>query len=140
MVPSLEPGIIFAGDYRIIRKLNSGGMGDIYLVEQLSVNSTRALKLMKPQPSAIRIYGGVLSRRRASAPGLPVSTSFRWSPREWMKRRRCRGLPAEYLEGDSLSTVLAQRERSIRPRCARSCASSATPLVRRTRRASSIEI
>ncbi len=109
MVPTLEPGSIFAGDYRIIRKLNSGGMGDIYLVEQLSVNSTRALKLMKPQllrdpdlrrrfEQEARICARIASEHivQVVAAGVDEASEMPW-------------IAMEYLEGDSLSTVLAQR-------------------------------
>lgn len=109
MVPSLEPGALFAGDYRIIRKLNSGGMGDIYLVEQLSVNSTRALKLMKPQllrdpdlrrrfEQEARICARIASEHivQVVAAGVDEASEMPW-------------IAMEYLEGDSLSTVLAQR-------------------------------
>ena len=43
---SFEPGTLFAGDYRIVKPLNSGGMGAVYVVEQLSTGKQRALKLM----------------------------------------------------------------------------------------------
>ncbi|HSQ62199.1 MAG TPA: serine/threonine-protein kinase [Polyangiaceae bacterium] len=42
----LAPGTVFAGDYRIVRPLSAGGMGAVYLVEQLSTGKHRALKLM----------------------------------------------------------------------------------------------
>jgi tRNA A-37 threonylcarbamoyl transferase component Bud32 len=44
----LEPGTIFARDYRIVRPLAEGGMGAVYLVEQVSTGKERALKLMHP--------------------------------------------------------------------------------------------
>ncbi len=50
MLPSeLAPGTIFAGDYRILRPLSSGGMGAVYVAEQLSTSKERALKLMRPE-------------------------------------------------------------------------------------------
>jgi tRNA A-37 threonylcarbamoyl transferase component Bud32 len=45
----LEAGSLFAGDYRIVRPLAEGGMGAVYVVEQLSTGKSRALKLMKPE-------------------------------------------------------------------------------------------
>ena len=45
----LESGSIFAGDYRIVRPLAEGGMGAVYLVDQLSTGKPRALKLMRPE-------------------------------------------------------------------------------------------
>ncbi len=42
----LQPGSIFAKDFRIIRHLSSGGMGSVFVVEQLSTGKERALKVM----------------------------------------------------------------------------------------------
>ena len=46
--PHLTPGTIFAGDFRVVRELRAGGMGTVYVVEQLSTGKPRALKLMLP--------------------------------------------------------------------------------------------
>jgi tRNA A-37 threonylcarbamoyl transferase component Bud32 len=45
----VEVGAIFAGDYRVVRPLSAGGMGAVWVVEQLSTSKERALKLMHPQ-------------------------------------------------------------------------------------------
>jgi eukaryotic-like serine/threonine-protein kinase len=42
----LQPGTVFGGDYRVVRPLNQGGMGAVYVAEQLSTGKARALKLM----------------------------------------------------------------------------------------------
>ena len=47
-VASLAPGSVFAHDFRIIAPLGHGGMGTIYVAEQLSTGKRRALKLMHP--------------------------------------------------------------------------------------------
>lgn len=44
----LQPGTVFARDFRIVRKLASGGMGALYVAEQLTTGRQRALKLMHP--------------------------------------------------------------------------------------------
>ncbi len=41
--------MVFAGDFRVLRPLSQGGMGAVYVVEQLSTGKQRALKLMLPQ-------------------------------------------------------------------------------------------
>ncbi len=48
----LAPGDVFAGDFRIVSLLAQGGMGAVYVVEQLSTNKRRALKLMLDARSA----------------------------------------------------------------------------------------
>jgi serine/threonine protein kinase len=45
----LQQGAIFAGDFKIERALSEGGMGAVYVVEQISTGKHRALKVMLPQ-------------------------------------------------------------------------------------------
>ncbi len=47
-LPTLSPGAIFAREFRIERLLAEGGMGAVYIVEQLSTGKRRALKVMLP--------------------------------------------------------------------------------------------
>ncbi|MFO0613520.1 MAG: serine/threonine-protein kinase [Polyangiaceae bacterium] len=46
---ALAPSAVFAKDFRVVRPLSSGGMGAVYIVEQLSTGKRRALKLMRPE-------------------------------------------------------------------------------------------
>ena len=48
----LQPGTVFAKDFRIVRHLSSGGMGSVFVVEQLSTGKERALKVMHMELSA----------------------------------------------------------------------------------------
>ncbi|MBI5532502.1 MAG: serine/threonine protein kinase [Deltaproteobacteria bacterium] len=48
----LEPGTVFAGEFRVVRPLKQGGMGFVYEAEQLSTGHLRALKLMNPALSS----------------------------------------------------------------------------------------
>ncbi len=45
---TLEAGSVFAREYRIVRLLAEGGMGAVYVVEQLSSGAQRALKVLHP--------------------------------------------------------------------------------------------
>ncbi|APR78756.1 Putative serine/threonine-protein kinase pknH [Minicystis rosea] len=45
----LTAGTVFAGDFKVIRPLRTGGQGSLYVVEQLSTSKQRALKLMLPE-------------------------------------------------------------------------------------------
>jgi tRNA A-37 threonylcarbamoyl transferase component Bud32 len=42
-------GTIIAGNYRVLRPLSEGGMGAVYVVEQVTTKKQRALKVMHPQ-------------------------------------------------------------------------------------------
>jgi serine/threonine protein kinase len=46
-VARLSPGTVFAGDFRVLRPLKEGGMGAVYVAEQLSTGKERALKIMQ---------------------------------------------------------------------------------------------
>ncbi len=45
---ALAPGALFAGDYRVVRPLAAGGMGAVYVAQQISTGKQRALKVMLP--------------------------------------------------------------------------------------------
>jgi len=56
-VEQLAPGSVVGGDFRVVSSLGAGGMGAIYVAEQLSTGKHRALKLMHPslvQDAALR--------------------------------------------------------------------------------------
>jgi serine/threonine protein kinase len=42
----VEAGTIFGSDFRVVRQLGAGGMGEVYVAEQLSTGKERALKVM----------------------------------------------------------------------------------------------
>src|SRR5438445_2089633 len=45
----LDDGTVFAGAFRVVRPLSEGGMGAVYVVEQMATGAPRALKVMHPQ-------------------------------------------------------------------------------------------
>src|SRR5688572_16657298 len=45
----LVAGAVFGREFRILRPLRAGGMGAVYVVEQLSTGAQRALKVMAPE-------------------------------------------------------------------------------------------
>ena len=48
-IVTLQAGAVFAKDFRVVAKLSEGGMGAVYVVEQISTGRERALKLMHPE-------------------------------------------------------------------------------------------
>ena len=49
----LIEGQVFAGQFRVVKALAQGGMGAVYVVEQLSTGKKRALKLMLPSAAVV---------------------------------------------------------------------------------------
>ena len=109
MWAELQPGTLFAVDYRVVRPIASGGMGSIYLVEQLSTAKPRALKVMHPQYARDeRLRARFEKEARVAAlidsdhvievlaAGVDAKTGIPW-------------LVMEYLRGDTLSGVVSQK-------------------------------
>jgi serine/threonine protein kinase len=44
-----EPGLLVGGDFRLVSPLREGGMGSVWVAEQLSVGRRRAVKLMRSE-------------------------------------------------------------------------------------------
>jgi serine/threonine protein kinase/alpha-tubulin suppressor-like RCC1 family protein len=108
-LPQLVPGMIFARDYRVLRHLSAGGMGAVYVVEQVSTQRQRALKIMLPDlvrdPKNRERFtqeATVGARIRSDhlvevvAAGIDEATETPW-------------MAMELLEGDELAKVLEQR-------------------------------
>lgn len=45
----LDPGVLVGGDFRVERKLSEGGMGAVFVAEQVSTGAKRALKIIRPE-------------------------------------------------------------------------------------------
>ncbi|MDB4929259.1 MAG: serine/threonine protein kinase, partial [Myxococcaceae bacterium] len=108
-LPQLVPGMIFARDYRVVRHLSAGGMGAVYVVEQISTHRQRALKIMLPDlvrdPKNRERFtqeATVGARIRSDhlvevvAAGIDEETETPW-------------MAMELLEGEELARVLEQR-------------------------------
>lgn len=110
-VLQLAVGTIFAGDYRIVLPLAEGGMGALYLADQLSTGNRRVLKLMQPQLVSdqrlrerfaleARIGSQIESDHVVQVLGAGVDPTF--------------GVPwlaMELLRGEDLATTIAKRGR-----------------------------
>ncbi len=110
MTPAeLAPGVTFAADFRVVRPLSRGGMGSVYVVDQLSTGRQRALKLMHPDlaqsPELRRRFEqeARVGARIASdhvveviAAGVDDATAMPW-------------LAMELLDGEDLASALSRR-------------------------------
>lgn len=105
----LAPGTLFAGDYRIVSPLAEGGMGAVYVAEQLSTGTRRAVKVMQPELAAnprsrerfdqeARLGALIPSEHvvKVVQAGLDDETAMPW-------------LCMELLDGEDLSQVLSRR-------------------------------
>ena len=50
-IRDLKPGMLIRGTYRIVRKLGQGGMGDVYLAEQILLGEPQVLKFLSKEVS-----------------------------------------------------------------------------------------
>jgi serine/threonine protein kinase len=109
MLVQIGPGTLFAQDFRIRRLIAEGGMGAVYVAEQLSTGRDRALKVMVPQLVAdarsrdrfaleARIGGRIQSDHvvEVLGSGIDEATQLPW-------------LAMELLEGNDLATVIERR-------------------------------
>ncbi|HEX5100404.1 MAG TPA: serine/threonine-protein kinase [Polyangiaceae bacterium] len=109
----LVPGQIFATDFRVVRPLSKGGMGSVYVVEQVSTELQRALKLMHPElvrdprlrqrfEQEARIGGHIASDHIAQviSAGVDAATGTPW-------------LAMELLQGETLAEWIVRRRTSL---------------------------
>jgi serine/threonine-protein kinase len=95
------------GDYRILRKLGQGGMGQVYLAEQVSLKRNVALKLLKPELAANET---ALKRFIAEAHSVAKATHANivqvYAIGEWQGMHF---MALEYVEGRNLRDFVAKK-------------------------------
>ncbi|MBK8937991.1 MAG: serine/threonine protein kinase [Polyangiaceae bacterium] len=106
--PLPASGSLFAGDFRVLQPLSEGGMGKLFLVEQLSTGRQRALKLMQPHLVSdpklrdrfvreARISASIESDHVAQVIGAGIEAGVPW-------------IAMELLQGEDLATAAQRRE------------------------------
>jgi serine/threonine protein kinase len=112
----LRPDQIFAEEFRVIKPLAAGGMGAVYVVEQLSTGKRRALKLMHASAAANGGERRFEQEARTSAL-IPSEHVVDVIAAGVDKESRIPWLAMELLEGESLEQFLAH-EGALAPRAA----------------------
>lgn len=94
-------------DFKVLRRLGQGGMGQVYLAEQLSLRRKVALKVLKPELAANEIS---LQRFQAEATNVAQATHANivqvYSVGSWQGLRY---MALEYVEGLNLREYLAKK-------------------------------
>jgi serine/threonine-protein kinase len=106
-------GRVIADRYLILAKLGEGGMGRVYVAEHVKMNRQCAIKVMNPSlmndsESARRFAREASNAARILHPN--VAAVF-----DYGEADRIVYLVMEYVDGDSLSTIL-ERDRALDPR------------------------
>ncbi len=99
------------GRYEVIKKLGEGGMGEVFLAFDTSLNRRVALKILSPEFSRDeqRIHRFNLEARAASALNHPnIITIY-----EIGKFENLEFIATEYIEGETLREVILRRELSL---------------------------
>ncbi len=95
------------GEYRVLRRLGQGGMGQVYLAEQASLRRRVALKVLKPELAA---NAGALQRFRAEAEAVARATHANIVQVYAIGEAGGHHFMAlEYVEGQSLRDRLARK-------------------------------
>ena len=106
---SLSPGMVF-GQYRIGRKLGSGGMGEVYQATHLFLGREVALKTLRPDAVDEHFKPLVLEARATSALDHPnIVKVYDVADVEGIAY-----IAMEYVEGQTLRLLLSQR--MLRPK------------------------
>jgi eukaryotic-like serine/threonine-protein kinase len=103
---TLEPGAIVAGRYRLIRRLGSGGMADVWLAEDQELGRQVALKFLLERFAQDRPFVERFRREATAAAGLQHPNVVGIYDRgEW---EGVHYIAMEYVEGASLKDLIAR--------------------------------
>jgi len=97
------------GDYQVLRKLGAGGMGDVYLAEQLSLRRKVALKILRPELAGV---DASLKRFKAEAEAVARATHANIVQIYNIGRTgNLNYMALEYVEGHSLRDLVDRNRR-----------------------------
>jgi serine/threonine protein kinase len=105
----LPPNTLFAGDYRIVQPLSAGGMGTLYVVEQVSTRKLRALKLMHRELVADESFRRRFEQEARIGARIPSEHVVEVQAAGVDAQTGAPYLVMELLEGENLGTLVARR-------------------------------
>src|SRR5436309_7538895 len=95
------------GEFRLLRRLGQGGMGQVYLAEQLSLKRKVALKILRPELAA---NPNALKRFKAEAEAVARATHANIvQVYEFNEADGVVYMALEYVEGRNLREYLARK-------------------------------
>lgn len=100
-------GKFFANRYKILKKIDSGGMANIYLAEDTTLSRKVALKILFPQLASDSNFIERFKREAKSMSNLShpnIATVY-----DWGKEEETYYIAMEYLSGHSLSQVINRK-------------------------------
>lgn len=98
---------VFANRYKIIKKIDSGGMANIYLANDMKLSRNVALKIMYPQLASDQNFVERFKREAKSMATLShpyIATVY-----DWGKEKEIYYMVMEYLSGENLSQIINKR-------------------------------
>jgi serine/threonine protein kinase len=107
--PQLQPGTVFAGRYRVVRRLGHGAMAAVYLVEEADTGARRALKVMNRELSRDRRFAARFAQEAVIGRGIRSEHVVAVLDAGIDSERGLSYLVMEHLEGVDLERWLARR-------------------------------
>jgi serine/threonine-protein kinase len=98
---------VFANRYKIIKKIDSGGMANIYLANDMKLSRNVALKIMYPQLASDQNFVERFKREAKSMATLShpyIATVY-----DWGKEKEIYYMVMEYLSGENLKQIIDKR-------------------------------
>ncbi len=104
----LQPGAVFGRDFKVVRALRAGGMGAVYIVDQLSTGKARALKVMAPELTADPVTRERFVLEARAASGIESDHVVEVVTAGVDEESGCPFLVMELLKGEDLGDALAR--------------------------------
>ena len=106
--PEFLPGAVVFGKYRLIKMLGEGGMGQVWLVDNLELDCKSALKLIKPEIAKNEKAWRRFKREAQVMAKLEHPNAI--AVRAFHRTQSVAYIEMEYVRGDSLDKILLEQQ------------------------------